>query len=101
MKVLILTAKFGMGHLSASKAIKEDMLKFNKEADIKVVDFYEYSMPFLAKYIYKGFSLLIKYGKEAYKNSFKSNFKGKCSKGWMWRMSDFLSVCLQDFLYSC
>ncbi len=73
MKVLILTAKFGMGHLSASKAIKEDMLKFNKEADIKIVDFYEYSMPFLAKYIYKGFSLLIKYGKEAYKLYYSEN----------------------------
>ncbi len=75
MKILILTAKFGMGHLSASNAIKEDILKFDKNADVKVVDFYEYSMPFLSKYIYKGFNLLIKFGKELYKLYYSENDK--------------------------
>ena len=75
MKVLILTAKFGMGHLSASNAIKQDILKFDSNADIKVVDFYEYSMPILSKYIYKGFNLLIKYGKELYKLYYSENDK--------------------------
>ena len=75
MKVLILTAKFGMGHLSASNAIKEDILKFDKDTDVKVVDFYEYSMPVLSKYIYKGFNVLIKYGKELYKLYYSGNDK--------------------------
>lgn len=75
MKVLILTAKFGMGHLSASNAIKDDILKFDKDADVKVVDFYEYSMPVLSKYIYKGFNILIKYGKELYKLYYSENDK--------------------------
>ena len=75
MKVLILTAKFGMGHLSASNAIKEDILKFDRNADVKVVDFYEYSMPVLSKYIYKGFNILIKYGKELYKLYYSENDK--------------------------
>lgn len=75
MKVLILTAKFGMGHLSASNAIKDDILKFDKDSDVKVVDFYEYSMPVLSKYIYKGFNVLIKYGKELYKLYYSENDK--------------------------
>lgn len=75
MKVLILTAKFGMGHLSASNAIKQDILKFDSKADVKVVDFYEYSMPVLSKYIYKGFNILIKYGKELYKLYYSGNDK--------------------------
>ena len=50
MKILILTAKYGMGHVSAANSIKEEIEKFHPGAQVEIVDFYEYSMPFLAKY---------------------------------------------------
>ena len=75
MKVLILTAKFGMGHLSASNSIKQDLLKFDRTADVKVMDFYEYSMPVLSKYIYSGFNMMIKYAKPLYKLYYSENDK--------------------------
>lgn len=75
MKVLILTAKFGMGHVSASNSIKQDLLKFDRTAQIEVMDFYEYSMPVLSKYIYSGFNLMIKYAKPIYKLYYSENDK--------------------------
>ncbi|PSJ32042.1 galactosyldiacylglycerol synthase [Peptostreptococcus russellii] len=75
MKVLILTAKFGMGHLSASNSIRQDILKFDRNADIKVIDLFEYSMPALSGYIYKGFNLIVKYAKNLYGSYYSANDK--------------------------
>lgn len=77
MKVLILTAKFGMGHLSASNSIKESIIRYNKDADVKVVDLYEYVMPHLSNSIYKTFSFMIKYTKKIYSNFYLENDKPK------------------------
>lgn len=75
MKVVVLTAKFGMGHLSASKAVKEEIEKANKNVEVKIIDFYEYSIPALADCIYKGFSLVLKFGKKAYSEAYMANDK--------------------------
>lgn len=77
MKILILTAKFGMGHLSASYAIKENIERHNTNAEVKVVDLYEYTMPNLADAIYKSFSFIIKYTEGLYSRYYVDNDKDK------------------------
>ncbi|WAW14455.1 MGDG synthase family glycosyltransferase [Peptostreptococcus equinus] len=60
MKVVVLAAKFGMGHMAAADSISEDILKLNKDAQVEVLDFYDYSMPVLSKCMYEFFRLLLK-----------------------------------------
>ena len=79
MKVLILTAKYGMGHMSAAMSIKEDIEKFHTSARVDVIDFYEYSMPFLAKYMYMGFKSILKYTQPLYIKFYESNDREKTS----------------------
>ena len=60
MKILILTGKFGMGHLSAARALQEQLRQGGHQAD--VVDLFEYAMPELAPAMYRGFNLLVTFG---------------------------------------
>ncbi|MEG1149875.1 MAG: glycosyltransferase [Bacilli bacterium] len=59
MNVLILTGKFGMGHISAAKAIKEQILKENPNCNIEIIDFIEYMFPKLKIIIYGTFNFLV------------------------------------------
>ena len=77
MKVLVLTAKFGMGHMSASNAVKERIEKYNRDADVEVIDFYNYVLPASSKYIYRGFSFIIKNMKNIYSNYYLESDKEK------------------------
>lgn len=72
MKVLILTAKFGMGHLSASNSIKQDILKYHSDADVRVLDFYEYSLPTFSRYVYEAFNLVLKFAKRMYEQFYNN-----------------------------
>jgi len=55
MNVLILTAKFGMGHCSAAEAIKEEISAYEGNS-INIVDVMDYLFPSLSKTIYSGFN---------------------------------------------
>lgn len=57
MNILILTGKFGMGHKSSAIAIKEELLKKNCDANIKIVDIVEYILPLFHKVVYEGFNI--------------------------------------------
>ncbi len=75
MKIAILTAKFGMGHMSASKSIMQDIQAYYKNDDIEIIDFYEYALPHLSGYMYKSFDLLLKYAKGIYSFYYSINDK--------------------------
>lgn len=83
MKILILTGKFGMGHIKAAEAIKEELIHCRAEldgarspegyiiryarmgihcrvSDIEIIDWIEYMTPLCAKYIYGSYSALIR-----------------------------------------
>lgn len=79
MKVVILTAKFGMGHISVANSLKQDILKFHKNASVEVIDYYEYTMPFMTKYIYDGFKMIIKHAKPMYNIFYMENDKPSTS----------------------
>lgn len=59
MNILILTGRFGMGHIKAAGAITEELLQAYPKARIDTVDFMEYLFPTLSPCIYKGFQLLV------------------------------------------
>ena len=60
MNVLILTGKFGMGHLSAANALREQLGQDGHRAD--VVDLFEYALPERASAMYWWFNVLVTYG---------------------------------------
>lgn len=57
MNILILTAKYGMGHYTASISIKEELE--NKNVHVDVVDFFEIMYPKLKNIIYNVFDFLV------------------------------------------
>ncbi len=59
MNVLILTGRFGMGHVKCAQAIKENMIKDNQKANVNVVDFCDYCFPKLSNAIYKAFEICV------------------------------------------
>lgn len=66
MKLVILTGKFGMGHYSASLALQQEIEREMPNANIEIIDFFEYSIPKSSKLIYKSFDLLVKYASPCY-----------------------------------
>lgn len=87
MKIVILTGKFGMGHLKAAEAIKEELTvlsvsKFTGVSyaqqdieNIEIVDWVEYLSPLCAKYIYGGYSRMIRCSMAFYNLHYKSSEK--------------------------
>lgn len=58
--ILILTGRFGNGHISAADAIKEDLIKsYDGNIDIEIIDIVDYAFPLIAKGIYKNFNSLV------------------------------------------
>ena len=60
VKILILTGKFGMGHLSAAQALQEQLRQAGHRAD--TVDLFEYALPGRAAAMYWWFNVLVTYG---------------------------------------
>lgn len=58
MNVLILTGNFGMGHVSAAKAIEEEIKKEYEESHVCVLDLVEFMLPYTNRAVYGGFNLL-------------------------------------------
>lgn len=71
MKILILTGKFGMGHWSASLALREQLHAAFPAARIDVEDFFAYAMPSASETVYKAFSLLVTYGGGLYNTVYR------------------------------
>lgn len=71
MKILILTGKFGMGHWSASLALREQLLSALPGARIDVEDFFAHAMPGASETVYKAFSLLVTYGGGLYNTVYR------------------------------
>ncbi len=59
MNIIILTGRFGMGHVKAAEAIKEQILTEKPAVSVEIIDFIDYMFPAVSKYIYKVFHLLV------------------------------------------
>lgn len=59
MKVLILTGKFGMGHVAAAEAVADQVREHCRDAEIEIVDLMEYIYPHVYPLIYQGFKAVV------------------------------------------
>ncbi|MGF6375605.1 processive 1,2-diacylglycerol beta-glucosyltransferase [Clostridiales Family XIII bacterium PM5-7] len=59
MNIIILTGRFGLGHIKAAEAIKEELLLENEHNNVEIIDFMDYLFPTFSKQIYKGFNFLV------------------------------------------
>lgn len=80
--ILILTAGFGTGHLSASLGIKEHILKIDPLVNIEILDVFQMLTPRLSKIMYKGYNILVKkntrlYNYYHYKDNEKLGFDNR------------------------
>ncbi len=71
MKIIILTAKFGMGHYSAAKAIEKKIKSTYALDTVKLIDMVEYMHGDYANPIYNLYSLFIEYGSKLYNLAYK------------------------------
>lgn len=60
LDILILTAGFGTGHLSASIGIKQQIQKINPNINIEIVDMFHLLIPRLSRIMYKAYTLLVR-----------------------------------------
>ncbi len=75
MKILILTAKCGMGHFNCAKAIKEKIDTKFKTCDVEVVDIYEEKFKDKADIFYKLYNFLVNFGNPIYNIAYKNAVK--------------------------
>lgn len=78
MNYLILTCKFGMGHMSVSNAIKDELVNFDNDINVEIVDVIDYMLPNYNKPIYNAFNFLVGRFPKVY-NFFYNNFNSSCN----------------------
>ena len=71
MRISILTGKFGMGHMITAKAIKEHIHKCKGEADVEIIDWFDYISPRMAERYYSFFELMVKKGFRLYNTRYR------------------------------
>lgn len=71
MKVSILTGKFGMGHMTVAMAIEEHIKFSCLNADVKVIDWFDYISPKLAGQYYHIFKIIVNKGSRFYNTRYR------------------------------
>lgn len=66
MKIIILTGKFGMGHMTAALAVKQQIDNSDLKANVEVIDWLDYISPKLAHKYYTFFHLIVNKGQKLY-----------------------------------
>ena len=72
MKILILSASTGGGHMAASAAVKSYILSKEQDANVEIVDTLEYISPLLNKTITEGYVYLATKTPKVYGNMYRS-----------------------------
>lgn len=80
MNVLILTGKFGMGHMSAAKTLAEQIQKSNLTANVIVEDIYEWIFPGCCDFLYSAYASMIGKGCKIYNLAYKKTTSEKNEK---------------------
>ena len=76
MKILIMTGKFGMGHFSAAHSLKKQVQKANPQAEVVILDLFEYVFPTCSDGVYQAFGLMVTHCSGAY-NSYYNRMEKK------------------------
>jgi processive 1,2-diacylglycerol beta-glucosyltransferase len=92
MNIIILTGKFGMGHVKTAEAIKEEIIKKNGDCNVQVVDFLEYLNPTFSKVSYVVFDFMVNNCSHIYNviNRIASHFCSVPMKNFIYKKIDKL-----------
>lgn len=71
MRISILTGRFGMGHMITAKAIMEHIQNCGVEAEVEVIDWFDYISPRMAERYYSFFELMVKKGFKIYNTRYR------------------------------
>jgi processive 1,2-diacylglycerol beta-glucosyltransferase len=71
MKIVILTGRFGMGHMTAALAVKQQIELSHLRADVEVIDWLEYASPRFADPYYAFFQVLVSKGHKLYNSRYR------------------------------
>ena len=77
MKILILTAATGGGHLRASSALKSYILETQEDCEVEIVDTLKYISPLLDKTVTEGYEAMAKRTPKLFVSLYKSTNRGK------------------------
>lgn len=59
MNIVILTAKYGMGHYTASISLKQELENKNENIHVEIVDFFEIIFPKINRILYNMFNIFV------------------------------------------
>lgn len=77
MKILILTAATGGGHLRASSALKSYILETQEDCEVEIVDTLKYISPLLDKTVTEGYEAMAKRTPKLFGSLYKSTNRSK------------------------
>ena len=77
MKILILTAATGGGHLRASSALKSYIMETREDCEVQIVDSLKYISPLLDKTITEGYETMAKRTPKLFGSLYKSTNRDK------------------------
>lgn len=79
MNILILTGRFGMGHVAAAQAIQEEILARDPAASVVVADIVDHCFPQLRRLVYGCFDFTVNYCSGVYNILNRMAGRGSCS----------------------
>jgi UDP-N-acetylglucosamine:LPS N-acetylglucosamine transferase len=106
MKICILTGKFGMGHLSAATAIKQQIDCSNLQSEVEIIDWLEFAAPKFADKYYSFYTLLVNKGGNFYNKWYQFyenrqiNRKPEFSHYFLWCFSKFMEEKQPELIIS-
>lgn len=75
MKILIITGTFGMGHIVASNAIKQELQDSYPDADIQILDYIAALFPYVGSVFYKSYNAVVRNFPEFFNLAIKASDK--------------------------
>ena len=79
MNVLIFTGHFGMGHIAAAQAVRQEILRQDPTASVTIVDVVEDCFPQLHRLVYGCFDLTVNYFSSVYNLLNRLASHGECA----------------------
>ncbi|MDO5028201.1 MAG: glycosyltransferase [Bacillota bacterium] len=94
MKILMLTAKCGMGHYKCASAIEEKIKSTYPKAEISVIDIYEEQFSWAVTYFYKFYKFIVNHGNFLYNLAYKKVLRSAEKTG---PLKFLAQILLRDF----
>ncbi|HWT26574.1 MAG TPA: glycosyltransferase [Mobilitalea sp.] len=104
MNIVIMTGKFGMGHYVAAQAIKQQIELSNIEANVEVIDWFQYLSPKHADKFYHLFTVIVSKGCKLYNKRYvflenrKTNQKPELSRYFLVHFARFIEDKKPDMI---